>query len=59
MRHQGGLRAALLVLKGLSCTHRRMRGEACIYCVERGIKVCRYECPDCGLSWVLGEGERG
>lgn len=51
------LRAALILLRGLSCTHQRMRAVACKYCKERGIKVCRYECP-CGVSWMLEEDAR-
>jgi hypothetical protein len=53
------LRAALVLLQGLSCTHRRMREVACPYCKERGLRLCRYECPDCKVSWMLEEGERG
>ncbi len=44
---------------GAFCTHRRMKRKACEECVKRGTKVCRVECPDCGLTWMLFEGEFG
>ncbi len=51
------------ILRGITCTHRRMRGAPCSECARRGppwSRLCRvYECPDCGLTWMTGEGERG
>jgi hypothetical protein len=40
------------ILRGMFCEHRRMRLAKCEYCKT----PCRVECPDCGLSWMFGEG---
>ena len=43
------------VLRGLSCTHRRMRYRRCAHCS----RACRVECPDCGLSEQLPDESNG
>ena len=37
------------ILKGITCTHKKMRYMKCQNCK----KSCRVECPDCGLYWMF------
>lgn len=48
----------LLILKGITCTHKQAKYVACSACKKAGRKVCRVEC-DCGLSWMFSEGVNG
>ncbi len=43
--------------KGAFCLHPRMRYVSCGSALCK--RPCRVECPDCGLSWMFGEGEFG
>jgi hypothetical protein len=43
------------VPRGAYCDHRRMRFAKCEFCA----KPCAVECPDCGLGWMLYEGDLG
>jgi hypothetical protein len=49
---------AALPPKGAFCSHARMRYVACVECKKRKIK-CSVWCPDCGFTWMLGEGVLG
>ena len=48
-----------LILKGITCDHRRMRYAFCECCKGVAKTPCRVECPDCGLQWMLNEGIYG
>jgi len=45
------LRAAFVLLRGLTCSHRRMRYERCSECVKNNKPCGNLVCPDCGLYW--------
>jgi len=53
------LRRALRILRGLTCSHPRMRPAPCHYCVASGRRCDIVRCPDCGLSWDNSEGIYG
>ena len=55
----GTRRELLLPPKGAFCVHVRMRAVACGECKKANRRACRYECPDCGLTWMFEEGEWG
>jgi hypothetical protein len=37
------------ILRGIMCSHRRMRRVTCAYCTS----PCAVWCPDCALFWLL------